>query len=93
MPAGVLPGSGSILAWLVLICAPELGPGSPLSESGVIPDQPNWVDNFNTGSGKSCPRYGRELWMEDWLGAIEDESEALLRESGAGLHESTFTSE
>ena len=31
--------------------------------------------------------------MQDWLGAIEDKSEALLQESGAGLHERTFTSD
>ena len=30
--------------------------------------------------------------MQEWLGAIEDESEAILWESVAGLHERTFTS-
>ena len=79
-PREILLGLESILAWPVFIGAPELGPGRPLSESGAIPDQPNCVNNFNTGPGKSFPRYGTELWMQDWLGAIEDESEALLRE-------------
>ena len=90
-PGNILPRSGSILAWPVFISAPEPKPRGFFSESKKKPDQLSCVDNCHLGPGKSFPQYGGALWVQDWLSAIEDNSEALLRASGAGLHNSTFT--
>ena len=69
----------------------EPGPGRPSPESGGIPDQPSFVDNLDTGSGKSFPRYGGALWVQDLFGDSEDYPEALLHESGAMLHVLNYT--
>ena len=71
--------SGSILAWPVFIDA--------LAE--VIGRSPSFADDFATGSGKPCPRYGGALWVQDLLGAME--KKVLLRELEAGLHVLTCT--
>ena len=50
------------------------------------------IDDLDTGSRKSFPRYGGPWWVQDLLVAIEDEPEALLQESGARLHVLNFAS-
>ena len=64
--------------------APE--PGRHLPECGGIPDKPSLFFEFSIGSGKPFPRYGGALLVQDFLGAMEEEPEVLLRTSGAGLH-------
>ena len=75
-----LEKSGSILAWQVFIGSLAQGPGRHLPESGGIPDKPSFADDFATGSGKPFPRYGGAVWMQDLLGAMEEEPKVLLRE-------------